>query len=59
MQTAGKVAVITNGAAGLGAAYVRLLAEAGATVAIVDLFASRKSMKGSRHSLLRGQRRTP
>jgi 3-hydroxyacyl-CoA dehydrogenase/3-hydroxy-2-methylbutyryl-CoA dehydrogenase len=37
MQIAGSVAVITGGASGIGAANVRLLAEAGANVAILDV----------------------
>jgi hypothetical protein len=37
MQIAGSVAVITGGASGLGAANARILAEAGAKVAILDV----------------------
>ena len=37
MQIAGSVAIVTGGASGLGAAHVRLLSEAGAGVAILDL----------------------
>lgn len=37
MQIAGSVAVVTGGASGLGGANVRMLAEAGARVAILDV----------------------
>ena len=33
----GKVAIVTGGAAGMGAALVRLLAESGGKVVIVDI----------------------
>ena len=37
MRLAGKTAIVTGGARGLGEAYVRVLAEAGAHVVIADL----------------------
>jgi NAD(P)-dependent dehydrogenase (short-subunit alcohol dehydrogenase family) len=38
-RLAGKIAVVTGGAAGMGASHVRTLAHAGATVAITDIAA--------------------